>query len=228
MDYPESIFLSGDDDEVDPRPHRPVSQGDVFDQVTVASATLTKRDEPLMKGKSGKVMVVAPTCGIYRGGTGERLPILQLAPINKLSSLAPGWGPPWTGEYATLPLPGLEIEGEMAAANLARIGLANGAMVTRDNRIACVTMDGARVVKGHILQYYARDKRVLEFVDPPAKEEWHEVDLWEHWAKMNGTEEGFQVWLDEPHDARPAMTRREALYQDLPQVWAALRKECGG
>jgi hypothetical protein len=111
--------------------------------VPVAGRTAVRNGQPGLKAKLENVIVVGSSCGIRKEG-GALNDVIHVAPIKRLASLAPGWGPPWNGWLHVLPLPGLEIDGEPDwAANLARIGLAGTDTLTENNRVASVSQRAA-------------------------------------------------------------------------------------
>jgi hypothetical protein len=217
------MFISKDG-SLDSRPDRPLAQGDVFEAVTLAAATITKRGEPHFRAKPGQVMLVAPSCAIRKGGTDDLADLIHMAPLKAISKLA---DPTKDTPLHVLSLPELTIDGEPAGADLGRIGMANSMMLSKDDRLACVTLSGVRAVKARLIEYFARYGSMGQFLGPAAHEEWHEVDLWEKWTARNGSESGFQAWLDEVHPPLPSLTRREAIVADLPGVKAALEAAGG-
>jgi hypothetical protein len=88
---------------------------------------------------------------------GELNDVIHVAPIKRLASVAPGWGPPWDGWLHVLPLPGLEIDGDGGwAANLARIGLAGTDTLRVESRLASVSLHGMEAVKARVASYFVR------------------------------------------------------------------------
>lgn len=163
------------------------------------------------------VMVVASSCGMRKGGAGELNPVVHVAPIKRLASLAGDWGPPWVGHLHVLPLPGLALlNGDQpVGANLGRIGLCSTDTLKGENRMGCVSLSGMEAVKRRVATYFARVPVPDGIVGVGAHEEWHELDLWECWTERSGTPDGFQPWLDEANPNYPDRRRRDTLYDDL-------------
>ncbi|MCZ7589364.1 MAG: hypothetical protein M5U27_11040 [Gaiella sp.] len=199
-------------------PTRPLGQGDVFLEVPVAGRTGVRNGQPGLRAKLENVIVVGSSCGIRKEG-GELNDVIHVAPIKHLASMAPGWGPPWSGWLHVLPLPGLEINGEGDwAANLARIGLAGTDTLTAAHRVASVSQQGMEALKARVATYFVRADIPTTVLGVGAHEEWHELDLWERWVERTGAQDGFQQWLDEENPNYPGRRRRDTLYDDLAGV----------
>jgi hypothetical protein len=198
-----------------PRAIRPIGQGDVFTEIPVAGRTGLRNGQPGLKAKTENVIVVASSCGM-RKQAGDFNDVIHVAPIKRMASLAPGWGSPWEGWLHVLPLPGLVIGDETdLGANLSRIGLCGGDMLSPDRRVASVSLDGMRALKARLAMYFVRSEVPDGIVGVGAHEEWYELDLWERWTAATGSEEGFQAWLDEENPNYRGRSRRETLYDDL-------------
>lgn len=198
--------------------NRPVGQGDVFLQVPVAVRTAVREGQPGLKTKLENVIVVASSCGM-RKAAGSLNDVIHVAPIKRLTSIAPGWGPPWDGWLQVLPLPGLEIDGEADwAANLSRIGLAGTDTLRLEDRVASVSQHGMEALKARVSTYFVRSEVPATPLVVGAHEEWHELDLWERWTERTGTPDGFQPWMDEENLNYPGLKRRDTLYDDLAGI----------
>ncbi len=124
------------------------------------------------------MIIVASSCGM-RKTAGELNEVIHVAPIKRLSSLAPGWSHPWDGWLHVLPLPGLTLgdAGENAGANLGRIGLCGSDTLNLGRRLACVSLSGMRALKARLSTYFARVSIPDGILEVGAHEEWHELDL---------------------------------------------------
>lgn len=222
---PEDFFLK-DSGDLDPRPLRPFSQGDVFDDVTRVQAVEDGEGNPKLMGEKCRVLMVSSTCDIYKGP--DRLaPAIQVAPISSISEATKGngWKRPWKGYMKFLPLPGLETGGEEFVADLSMISLAVPKSLKLANRVACASLDGARATKGRLMQYFTRYDLAFDVLEPPAREQWQEVTLAERWAMRGLDPERFDPWLNEPHPPNPSITRKDAMFGDVVSVEEAIDNE---
>lgn len=166
--------------------------------------------------KMETVIVVSSSCGM-RKDAGKLNDLVQVAPVKRLHSLAPGWAEPWAGRYNVLPLPGLVLgdAADESAANLGRVGLCATENLVIPARLASVSLAGMRALKTRLSMYFTRADLDGGLFAVGAHEEWHELDLWEQWTTRSGTEDGFQDWLDGVNPNFPARTRRDTIYDDL-------------
>lgn len=118
-------FFIGHPGPPEPRPNRPLGQGDVFANVPVAVRTAIRDGQPGASAKIETVIVVSSSCGM-RKDAGRLNDLVHVAPVKRLESLAAGWSEPWLGRYNVLPLPGLTFgeSGDPAAANRVASGCA--------------------------------------------------------------------------------------------------------
>lgn len=195
---------------------RPIGQGDVFEGVPVPGRTAVRNGEPVSRTKIETVIVVASSCGMRKqaGGIND---VIHVAPVQRLSSLAPGWSAPWDGWLNVLPLPGLVPgdSGDALGANLARVGLCGADTLDTGRRLASVSLSGMRALKARLATYFVRAPIPDSVVGVGAHDEWHELDLWERWTARTGSEAGFQIWLDEANPNYPDRRRRDTIYDDL-------------
>jgi hypothetical protein len=206
---------------VSSKPERPIGQGDVFLDVPVAGRTTAQHGRGGLQVKSGEVIVVASSCGMRKQG-GVLNDVVHVAPVSRLGRLAPSWSDGWEEWLHVLPLPGLRSEDEEAlAGNLARIGLCGSDTLLVEKRIACVSLNGMRILKARLSGYFTRQLLPPDVFETGAHKEWHELDLWERWTTVTGSSEGFQAWLDEPNPSYPERRRRDTIYEDI----AALRTQ---
>lgn len=217
---PDDFFI-GHLADPEPRPNRPLGQGDVFPGVPVAGKTALREDGVAgVKAKVETVIVVASSCGMRKAADGELNELIHVAPIKRLASLAPGWGPPWDGWLHVLPLPGLALPNgdQPVAANLGRIGLCSTTTLKLGDRMSCVSLPGMRALKARVATYFVREEVPDGIVGVGAHEEWHELDLWERWTERSGSPDGFQPWLSEINPNYPDQRRRDTLYDDLEGI----------
>ena len=212
---PEDFFI-GHPGPPEPRPDRPLGQGDVFMNVPVAVRTAVRNGQPGASAKIETVIVVSSSCGM-RKDAGRLGDLVHVAPVKRLQSVADGWSEPWEGHYNILPLPGLTVgvSGDPAAANLGRLGLCSTDALATPARTASVSLAGMRALKCRLSMYFTRAPIDDGLFAVGAQEEWHELDLWERWTTRTGGEDGFQGWLDEVNPNFPARTRRQTIYDDL-------------
>ena len=225
---PDDFFI-GHPGPPDARPHRPIGQGDVFEGVPVAGRTaFNNNGQARAQVKVETVIVVASSCGMRKGDAGDLSPAIHVAPIKKLTSIAPGWGDPWDGRLNVLPLPDLLLGGEHPAADLSRIGLCGSGTVEIGKRQACVSLPGMKALKARLSGFFIRAEVPDTIVTVGAHEEWHELDLWERWTIATGSPDGFQPWLDDENPNYPGQRRRDTTYDDLAGIQQQLDEEVGG
>jgi len=225
---PEDFFI-GHPGPPERRPRRPIGQGDVFESVPVAIRAGLENGQLRTSAAVETVIVVASSCGM-RKGAGQLNDLVHVAPVKRLESLARGWGEPWSGYLAVLPLPGLTHDRTAgpAAANLARIGLCSTSNLTVEKRLASVSQSGMQALKSRLSTYFTRAPVAPGLFAVGAHDEWHELELWERWVTLRGHEDGFQAWLDEINPNFVPRTRRETLYDDLVGISEQLEAEAGG
>lgn len=195
----------------------------MFVDVPVAGRTAEHAGQYGLQAKPETAIVVGSSCGIRKAG-GSLNDVIHVAPVKRLTSVAPGWGEPWEGRLNVLPLPGLQIEGQVGpfAANLARLSLCGADTLRADRRIASVSIAGMAAVKGRVATYFSRVPLPVSVFEEGAFEEWHELDLWETWTRETGSAEGFQAWLDEVNPNFEQRRRRDTIYDDLGGVQGQL------
>lgn len=222
---PDDFFI-GHPGPPERRPRRPIGQGDVFESVPIAIRAGLENGQLRTSGAIDTVIVVASSCGM-RKDAGQLNDLVHVAPVKRLESLARGWGEPWSGFLAVLPLPGLTHGGtsDAVAANLARIGLCSATNLTVERRLASVSLSGMETLKSRLSTYFTRAQIAPSLFAVGAHEEWHELDLWERWVTLRGHEDGFQAWLDEVNPNFVPNSRRETLYDDLVGISEQLEVE---
>jgi hypothetical protein len=197
----------------------------VFQSVPVAGKTRLANGKAALKAKSETAIVVASSCGMRKGPAGSLNDLVHVAPVKRLSSLAPDWEEPWAGFLQVLPLPGLPMtDDEAAAANLGRIGLCATSSLEITNRLGCVSVTGMQALKWRVASYFARVPIANSTMAIGAHEEWHELNLWERWTAGIGDESTFQAWLDEQNPNYSPRSRRQTLYDDLGGIEAQLEE----
>jgi hypothetical protein len=207
---------------------RPLNQGDVFVNAPVAYGAKYPPDSGGHKARirEGPVILLTHPCSARKGGSGRLNDLLSVSPVVPMTSIAEGWGPPWDGRYALFPLPAL-FGGQNYAANLAQTGMVNKGFL-QDQRTAVLSLDGLAAFQHRLNRNNSRINEDIERTRHRVEEYWLEFDLWEIWAEHNGTEDGFQQWLDEPSKLRPESTRRQILKFDFEDVKAELDEELAG
>lgn len=185
-------------------PCRPISQGDVFINIPLAGpAVADTRHEGVWKGtaKTGPkaigILVTHP-CASRSRRTFQLEEVVALAPIGKCPSR---WGPPWTGSYRHFPLPGLRDGADYAADLNAICPVPSAALEGR--RIACLSEAGLVALFHRLALNQLRYPEIPTHFQVEAHKLNTEIDLWERWVQVRGTEDGFQEWLNEPFGGQP-------------------------
>lgn len=201
MDFPEEPYGARGDVPV-VSPARPTSQGDVFIDLPLVGAA---QPNPKQAGswvatkprKSLGILVTHP-CG-SRSSTTHRLnPFLSIAPVVKCP---PEWEAPWEGHFSLMPLPGL-LNGEDYVAKLNEVcPVSRDALV--DRRIAHLSADGLKALFHRLAMNSLRYPETPVHYATEAQRLADEIDLWETWTMRNGSEDGYQDWLDEAFGGQP-------------------------
>ncbi len=202
MEYPDDPYLYRQDDP-DAAPARPISQGDVFIDIPLAGAATLDPRHGIWKGnaKTGKKaigLLVTHPCASRSSRTFELENTVSLAPVVKKPR---NWGPPWDGYLRYFPLPGLRGDQDYVADLNAAGPVPSAALDGR--RIACLNEEGIVALFHRLAMNKIRYPDVPTHFVVEAHKLMVEIDLWERWVEVRGTEAGFQEWLNEPFGGQP-------------------------
>jgi hypothetical protein len=222
---PDDLFL-GYPGPLEPRPFRPLGQGDIFDGAVMAGKIAVVGGRAALRPTTETVMVVASSCGM-RKRAGALNEMVHVAPVKRISSLAPGWSEPWDpkGYLNVMPLPGLMVGNPAGTAgvDLARMSMCPSEVLEPARRLACVSRAGMKAVKARLAIYFTRVSIPDGIFEVGAAEEWNELDLWEAWVARDGNQAGFQEWLDAENPNFAGSARRDSLYDDYAGLLDQLR-----
>ena len=181
---------------------RPISQGDVFDDLPLVGAAQphTKQEGTWVSTKPRRSLglLITHPCGSRSRETHKLLPVLSVAPVVRCPS---NWGPPWDGYYNLMPLPDLS-DGQHYVAKLNEV-CPVAAVAFGGIRVAYMAQEGLEAL------YHRLAMNSLRFPETPAHYAAEagrlsgEIDLWEVWVRHAGSEDGYQAWLDAPFGGQP-------------------------
>lgn len=184
-------------------------------------------------------MIVTHPCASRSQQTHRLHPTLTLAPVVRCPA---GFESPWdSGYYELFPLPDLRL-GTNYVAKLSEM-CPVPAEALEGHRVACLSQDGLEALFHRLAMNAIRFPKIPAHFSTEAQRLTRETDLWEIWTRGQGTEDGFQDWLNEPfsgqsHEdergeviqgsARPnGQSRREALAWTSDEVEEELREHVG-
>jgi hypothetical protein len=210
------VFLAKAD-EPHVRPHRPLSQGDVFGDVPLYFANY-KKGAAREKLVNGLGLLLGHTCSI-RGGAS--LAVLQNvchvreAKEKELERLTES-----ENTYRQLfPLPDLRA-GVTYVADFNQLGTVHFKHLS-EKRVACLSHEGWAALHVRYAFHSTRIDQSLDDRIADIRPTWLEVELWEEWCFTGRPEADFQKWLDEPlSDSKGTepLSRRLALESDPDAV----------
>jgi hypothetical protein len=173
-------------------------------------------------------MLIGHPCA-SRGRSGklnEAQTVVEVRPAAKATSPERPFEAPWDSHYALYPLP--DLKGEDYVADFDIIGVTNSGFLA-GKRIACLNKPAWAALQRRYIHHFGRLDLLQEDVERRLEAFWAEIELWEKWTTHQGTEDGFQAWLDEPlqqgHYAGSA--RRELLAFASDEVEAELQAHLG-
>lgn len=207
----EGLFLAVGEAHV--REHRPINQGDVFENVSIYLSSY-KSGVAVPKEKPGHVMLIGNPCSL-RGGSTDAIVqnVVQVRPQKEkeLERFAPPWGSHWQ----LLPLPGL-IPGQVWVADFNVIGSVQ-VQLLKGRRVACMSHAGMAALQRRYANHSLRIDQPLDVRMADTLAVWNELDVWEDWNVAGLGYENFQPWLNEKCAAgNYAGTRRRGLLEFAP------------
>lgn len=223
MSYPSGLYQYRSD-EPPAGPHRPLSQGDVFDGVPLVSAAVPNPKQAgtwkTPKPRLGLGMFVTHPCASRNQVTFKLAPFVAVAPVVKCPK---EWGPPWDGYYYLIPLPGLR-NGEDYVARLDQVcSVASEALP--GHRVACLNQAGLEALFHRLAMNSLRFPETPAHYRTEAARLTYEVDLWELWTKQSGSEDGFQEWLNGPFQGQQSEDPEGKLIAGSAQPTGGTRRE---
>lgn len=205
---------SADDFYLRPQnPHRPLFQGDIYDDVPFVKATFggsVERD-PGVSVERRAVAVLGYPCDLYTQGRPTKVQIV--APV--VDATRVGVPADWAGAFTYVPLPDLHGDGIMQAIALQAASNIDVRYLRRDRRIASLSEHGWAIMRSRLA---LRDTRALIRIDElqaGGAPLWQELELWTRWNAAARDESAFQSWLDEPDPALGGFTRRAGVERNM-------------
>jgi MoCo/4Fe-4S cofactor protein with predicted Tat translocation signal len=183
---------------------RPLSEGDVFVNIPLVRAARPSQKHAgqwissIKTGPKALGMLITHPCSSRSRTTHALKESLTVAPVVKCPD---GFGPPWEGYYELFPLPALK-DGEDFVADLSSL-CPVAADHLEGQRIASLTAGGLTALFHRLSLYFTRLDRIPDHFGSESERLFYEVELWELWANVRGTEDEFQEWLDEEFGGQP-------------------------
>lgn len=193
----------------DPDPSRPVSQGDIFQDVPIIKARAGDRppeSDPKLSIDRRPAILIGYPCDIYDHG---RLLKVQTVAVVRLASKL-GVPDDWDGAFNACPLPEPMGDGQLWAADFQTISPVDRSYLSTEQRIAIMSELGLAHLRQRIALYATRLRLPLATLLTAGKAIWDEIELWEDWVRSGSPADEFQDWLDS-FDTTLGRTRREAL-----------------
>jgi hypothetical protein len=200
-------------------PHRPLFQGDIFEDVPYAKVMASDRPEadPKVVHERRVVALMGYPCDIYAGGTSAK--VQTIAVVREAAKLRVP--PDWRGAFTVCPLPDLFGDGALWAVDFRTMGTADRFYLRPERRIACLSEFGWAYLRQRLAVYYTRVSVHLDDLAAAGRATWDEIDLWERWNAAGRAPDGFQAWLD-TFDPGIGFTHRQALERGMTRLVASV------
>jgi hypothetical protein len=204
---------------------RPVTQGDVFDDVPFAKNKRASKvtDDPNTSYERRPCIVLGYTCDLYTDA-GTLAKVQVVAPVIEAAKV--GIPDDWDGAFNFAPLPDLRGDGVMHAADLRAASNIDAFYLDRTKRVRCLSELGWAAFRQRLGLSHARVLNHLDDLVAVGEDVWREIALWERWNREGRKSEAFQTWLDQHHAGLGGFPLRALLYRGMVnEVSAALEAE---
>lgn len=209
-----------------PSTHRPLFQGDVFDDVPFVKAKSAgdPKHDPNIIIERRKVAVLGYPCDIYANG--RPVKVQSIAPV--VSAEKAGIPANWDGAFTLAPLPDLLGDGVTYAVDLRVSANIDVSYLTPEKRLRALTETGWAIFRQRMVLCDTRaliPTSPLQTIGAPT---WAEIGLWQEWNEAGQDPAGFQPWLDVHDPHLGGFTRRTALERKMvDQVRAIMNLTTG-
>ncbi|MDP2935402.1 MAG: hypothetical protein Q8O86_02810 [Dehalococcoidia bacterium] len=198
--------------------HRPVFQGDIFENVPYVKGQAGDFPgaDPKLKVERRKVAALCYPCEMYSNGILAR--VQTIAVLREAAKL--GIPDNWQGAFFSCPLPDLTSDGRTWIIDLRTMGNIDRSFLTPRNRLETLTEFGWAYLRQRLGIYFTRVSYHLGDLQQAGSVTWQETELWEQWCAMGRATEEFQQWLDTT-DINIGFTRRKALERGMYRLVAS-------
>lgn len=207
-----------------PAAHRPVFQGDVFDDVPLVKARSAgdpSRD-PNVVVERRKVAVLGYPCDIYAHG--RPVKVQTVAPVTTAEKV--GIPPDWDGAFTFAPLPDLLGDGVPYAVDLRTAANIDASYLQPQRRLRSLSEIGWAVFRQRMALCDTRAVISLPALLAIGASTWAELELWQRWNETGRGSADFQTWLDGREPTLGGFVRRKVLERGMvDQLRAALERE---
>ncbi len=177
------------------RPHRPLNQGDIFQDVTICLTNRSGSGEPTPKTKICHAMLIGHPCSL-RGG--PKLAALQnLVEVRPVKDAeADRFVEPWDSDFRLFPLRNL-FPDKLWVADFNVIGTVHFKLL-EDRRMACLSLAGWAALQRRYANHSLRIDQSIELRMADLRGLWNELALWEEWCARGHAEPDFYTWVRNP------------------------------
>jgi hypothetical protein len=215
---PEEYYLDGG-------VHRPVMQGDIFEDVPFAKNKRASKFEDLPNTSYDRraVAVLGYPCDIYNPD-GRLARVQVVAPV--IDAERAGIPPDWDGAFTVAPLPDLYGDARMFAVDLRVATNIDAFYLEPAKRVRCLSELGWAAFRQRLGLASTRLVNHLNDLMAVGADIWLEMELWQRWNEAGAQPNDFQAWLDRRDANLGGFTRRALLYRGMrSDVLAALEGE---
>lgn len=185
-----------DDFFLDPDPHRPFGQGDIFRDVPYTKVQANPvGKKPLIDISTRTVALLNYPCEAYE--TGALLPMQTVAVLRTAAdaNVTQDWfqrsKPP--GALHACPLPELYRTSDLHVVDWRTANLIDTTHLRIVDRVASLTEFGLAFFRQRLAAYFTRARFPITDLLTSGHEQWMEIELWREWNARGGTD--FQRWL---------------------------------
>jgi hypothetical protein len=223
-DHADQLFLARGADEVSS--HRPIFQGDVFDNVSI----------PGVEGEPTLGLVTTYACDMRGDGAhlSDRIDMVRIEPrAGAPEPMTPGFLRAWfRGNFGQMPLP--DLKGEGAGHFMARLELQGRVEVaTLGERLACLQPYGICILQQRIVNRSSRVRIAIHVFEDRGGQVFTEADLMEEWFERSDAaaisretaESDFHNFLTAARGDEPSLQRQLRDEGKRPYVSTIVREE---
>lgn len=198
--------------------HRPVFQGDIFENVPYVKVQAgdSPGSDPKLRVERRKVAALSFPGEMYSNGILGR--VQTIAVLREAAKL--GIPDDWQGAFFACPLPDLVGDGQKWIIDFRTMGNVDRSFLTPGNRMETLTEFGWAYLRQRLGIYFTRVSYHLGDLQQAGSATWQETELWEEWRAMGRAASDFHAWLDAT-DIEIGFTRRKALERGMYRLVAS-------